>query len=337
MIAVVHLVWGPFGTSPLRGFLASYREHVAGVEHELVVLFNGIDSAQRPEFEAELVGLEHRVIELEEPVQDLAAYAQVAARLQHERVCFLNSYSQLLAPNWLAKLNGGLDQPRAGIAGATGSWASLRSGVLNSLFLPNPYRGVVPGRAVAREQFITMNREIEDLGARTGHPSADTSDADDLAQRPASRRTLASSVVATLKTLPPMPEQLLRFDGFPAEHLRTNGFMIERCLFAELQFGSLKRKMDAYRLESGRNSITRQLQRRGLRTLVVDREGDAYEPERWHLSNTFWQADQERLLVADNQTRLYANGGLERRELLSAFAWGRLARPLAPGSGDRHG
>jgi len=249
----------------------------------------------------------------------------------------MNSYSQLLAPDWLAKLDRVLDEPQAGIVGATGSWASLRSSVLNLLFLPSPYRGVMPERSIAREQVIAMNREIEDIGARTGQPSPRAPGADRADIEPPLPRKLTGAVTMALRTLLPMPAQLLYFDGFPAEHLRTNAFMAERRLFAGLQFGSLKRKMDAYRLESGRNSITRQLQRRGLRALVVDREGDAYEPERWHLSNTFWQANQERLLVADNQTRLYANGGLERRELLSAYAWGRLARPLAPGSGDRHG
>jgi hypothetical protein len=337
MIALVHLVWGPFGPSPLRSFLSSYRRHHAGVEHELVLLFNGVSPEQRGALQAAAGELAHRPIELDTPVQDLAAYAHAAARLEHERVCFLNSYSAVLADGWLAKLDHALDQPGAGIVGATGSWASLRSGALNALLLPNAYRAVVPKRSVARTELAAMEREAEQLDARTG------------AAAPAERgdatppvRTVVSSVASTLKGLAPMPEQLLRFDGFPNPHLRTNAFMVQRTLFASLRVGRLRRKMDAYVLESGRHSFTRQVQRRGLRALVVDRRGTCWEPDHWHRSRTLWQGDQEELLVADNQTRLYSNGGLQRRRLLSAFAWGQHADPSPPraevaSDGDRDG
>ena len=333
MIAVVYLVWGPLGTQPLHEFLSSYRRHGAGVEHELVVLFNGVGSERRPALVAELEGTEHRLLELGEPVQDLVAYAQAAALLEHERLCFLNSYSAILVADWLAKLAGGLDQPRAGLVGATGSWASLRSGVLNSLFLPNPYRGVVPERRVAREQFIAIEREQQDSRARLGLRLAGAAPGADEHEDPPPRRSLAGSVMATLKTLPPMPEQLLRFEGFPAAHVRTNAFMVERTTFAALRTGAIKRKMDAWALESGRDSFTRQVERRELRALVVDRDGCCYEREQWQLSRTFWQGDQEGLMVADNQTRTYANGSFDRRRLLSAFAWGRSADPT-PSSGE---
>jgi hypothetical protein len=127
-----------------------------------------------------------------------------------------------------------------------------------------------------------------------------------------------------------MPEQLLRFESFPAHHVRTNAFMIERATLTALRIGRLNRKMDAYLLESGRRSLTRQVQRLGLRTLVVARDGAFYDHEDWPRSLTLWQGDQEGLMIADNQTRTYANGGIERRSLLSAFAWGGLADPSPP-------
>jgi hypothetical protein len=79
MIAVVHLVWGPFGPAQLRQFLVSYRQYPAGVEHRLVVLFNGVGATQRTAFLTELDGVEHSLITLEEPVLDLVAYARVCA------------------------------------------------------------------------------------------------------------------------------------------------------------------------------------------------------------------------------------------------------------------
>lgn len=318
---VVHLVWGPLGVEPLRAFLRSYHEHDAGAEHELVIVFNGVPRAdgtptprmhrgartkyagvaipQREAFLAELSDIPHRLIELERPVQDLPAYAMAAEGLPYERLCFLNSHSAILAPRWLAKLSAGLDQPRAGVVAATGSWASLGSWVLYALMLPSPYRGVLPGRRAAKAQFLTIDAERED----------------------------SRSMLDRLKELPAIPEQLIRFGGFPAPHLRTNGFMIERRLLRDLRMARITRKMDAYALESGRNNITRQVRRHGLRALVVARDGETYACERWPDSGTFWQRQQEGLLIADNQTRFYASGPPPRRRVLAAFAWGERGDP----------
>ncbi len=321
MIAVVHLVWGPLGIVPLRKFLASYRRQESGAPHELVVLFNNVPDSLRPELEAELRGVEHRLLRIPEPVQDLAAYAHAADRLEHERLCFLNSYSTILAPDWLAKLDHALDQPRAGLVGATGSWASLHSAVLNAFLLPNPYRRVVPKRSVAREQMRRIELELDAVrtpdGAATLAPELPP-------------RTLSGSILSTLRSFRPMPEQLVRFPAFPAYHVRTNAFMLDRSTFAALRMRPLVRKMDAYLLESGRASFTSQVRNMGLRTLVVARDGAFYDHPEWPASRTYWQEDQQGLLVADNQTRSYANGGYDRRRLLSAFAWGPETAPAAP-------
>jgi hypothetical protein len=331
--AVVHLVWGPLGVEPLRDFLRSYREHDAGAEHELVIVFNGVPRAagapsprmhrsarakyagvtvpEREAFLAELRDIPHRLVELERPVQDLPAYAMVAERLQHDRLCFLNSHSTILAPLWLAKLGDGLAQPGAGLVAATGSWASLSSWVLYTLMLPSPYRGILPGRHATKEQFLAIDAERDNQSAgASGEPT------------PQRRSTLDR-----LKELPAIPEQLIRFRRFPAAHLRTNGFMVERELLRNLRMARITRKMDAYSLESGRNNITRQIRRQGLQALVVARDGETYTCERWPESRTFWQRQQEGLLIADNQTRFYANGSPARQRVLAAFAWGRQGDP----------
>ena len=55
----------------------------------------------------------------------------------------LNSHSEILSPDWLAELDRALDQPRSGLVGATGSWASTRSWVLHSYSYP-PLPGLDP-------------------------------------------------------------------------------------------------------------------------------------------------------------------------------------------------
>lgn len=132
MIGLVHLVWAPLGPEPLRAFLRSYRAHPAGAEHELVFMLNGTHAnggeqaapLSREEALAELEGTEHRAIVLEQPLLDLAAYGRAAELLEHRRLCFLNSYSVILADGWLGHLARAAEQPAVGLVGASGSWES---------------------------------------------------------------------------------------------------------------------------------------------------------------------------------------------------------------------
>ncbi|HUN78408.1 MAG TPA: hypothetical protein VMU32_05775 [Solirubrobacteraceae bacterium] len=265
----------------------------------------------------ELADLPYRLLVLPRPVQDLSAYTYAAEQLEHGRLCFLNSHSELLAPGWLAKLDAALADGGAGLVGATGSWASTRSWILYLLGLPSPYRGVLPPRSAARAQFLEIELEREGRAV--------------VGQDDPARRSPLESLRAKLRTLPAMPAQMLGFDGFPAHHLRTNAFMVRRSMLRRLHAHQIATKMGAYELENGRHSLTRQVQAMGLRTLVVARDGSAYPAERWPQARTFWQGDQEGLLVADNQTRSYAVGGAERRRLLAAYAWGSLADPVWSG------
>jgi len=73
---------------------------------------------------AELAGVEHRLLVLDRPALDLAAYGLAARALPHRRLCFLNSYSVVLADRWLSHLARALDEPDVGLVGATASCES---------------------------------------------------------------------------------------------------------------------------------------------------------------------------------------------------------------------
>jgi hypothetical protein len=324
LIALVHLVWGPLGPQPLRRFIASYKAHPAGVEHELVVLLNGTKPEASEMLLAELRDVDHRVLTLAQPVQDLAAYRAAAERLEHSQICFLNSYSVILAPAWLGHLALALDQPQAGLVGATGSWASVRSAALNSLFLPNPYRRALPKRSVAARELRAVEAELA-TESQGGHAQPNRS-----SNASQAAPSLWERVSATVRGLGAMPGQIVRFPSFPSYHLRTNGFIVDRRLFLSLRTRPLEAKTDAYVMESGYGSFTGQVLGQGLRALVVTRDGHAYDHDEWQRSRTLWQGDQENLMIADNQTRIYANGGIERRRLLAAFAWGAEADARPP-------
>jgi hypothetical protein len=128
-IGLVHLVWAPLGAAPVRGFLSSYDARRAGAAHELIVLYNGEAVAgstgiSREALARELGDRSHRLIVLDRPLVDLAAYGEAARLLEHPRLCFVNSYGVVLADDWLGHLSRALEEPDVGLAGATGSWES---------------------------------------------------------------------------------------------------------------------------------------------------------------------------------------------------------------------
>jgi hypothetical protein len=136
-----------------------------------------------------------------------------------------------------------------------------------------------------------------------------------------------SRAAANLATARDFGNHLLFFEPFPSHHIRTNAFMLTGEMCSRMRLGKLRSKVDAYRLESGRASITRQVERTGLRAVVVTRDGHSHRVAEWPASNVFWQRTQENLLVADNQTREYERGDPDLRMLLSRYAWGESADP----------
>ncbi|HYM54213.1 MAG TPA: hypothetical protein VES97_02540 [Solirubrobacteraceae bacterium] len=112
------------------------------------------------------------------------------------------------------------------------------------------------------------------------------------------------------------------FDPFPNPHIRTNGFALRRELLLSLDWPAPRRKLDAWRLESGRRGISRQVRERGLSLLVVGRDGAAYQQERWRESATFRSGGQVNRLVADNRTLEYETVNPRRRLQLERLAWG---------------
>lgn len=115
------------------------------------------------------------------------------------------------------------------------------------------------------------------------------------------------------------------FQNFPNHHLRTNSFVIARENMLKIRHGIIFTKMQAWRLESGKNSITKQVEKLGLRPVVVGKDGKGYEKYEWDISNTFWRGTQNNLLIADNQTRKYDAADPEWKRRWELFAWGKLA------------
>jgi hypothetical protein len=298
-LAVVHLVWGPLGPGPLRDFLTSYRGRSAGIDHELVVLFNEVTDEQRSKLLAELEGIDHRLLTLPAPMQDLAAYLHAAEHLEHTRVCFLNSYCVLRVDGWLELLSKALDELGIGLAGASGSYASVASRVHWELWRRGAYRGIFDDSQAFPERLLDTFAEFD---------------------RPASRRR-------NLHRLSTLLRILNGYARFPAHHIRSNGFIVERETMLRLSAPLPRDKIAAHLLECGRHSITRQIEQMHSQVVVVGRNGDCYPPPEWPKSETFWQADQANLLISDNQTENYRRAAPDIRLSLARWAWGAEAQP----------
>jgi hypothetical protein len=125
-ICVVHLVWAPLGPGPLERFAASYRRYPAGKDHRLVLVFKQFRDAEALRSVERLMGdVDHERVEMPERKLDLAAYRAVAEQIPAHRFLFLNSTSELLDGDWLAKLDEPFRAPDVGLVGATASYESL--------------------------------------------------------------------------------------------------------------------------------------------------------------------------------------------------------------------
>lgn len=298
-VALVHLVREVNGLEPFAEFLDSYERWDSGLEHELVLLFKGFGSREQLTSYRRRAAA-HAPVELHVSDEglDIGAYVAAARRLSHQRLCFTNSWTQVLASGWLGQLSRALDLPRAGMAGATGSWASHRSAWLARLGLPNGYGGTLGDQRPMVDAMRSVDR-------------------DPMPSLPRRLAALARGVPVALLAHPP----------FPAPHLRLTAFVVERELLLSLDHGRPSTKVATYRTESGHGSWTTQLLRRGLQPLLVGRNTGPLAPAQWPDADVFWQGAQRDLLVADRKTVAYARASTAAREGFARYAWGSRARP----------
>jgi hypothetical protein len=303
---VIHLVRAANGIDSLREFAAAMRAHPPGVEHELVLALKGFGSwAQAAPYIAEAADLDPRIEFFPDFGLDLGVLFGAAARLRRSRYCFINSHTRPAVAGWLAKLDAALAQPDVGMVGATGSWLSSHSWLTYSIGLPSFYRSVLPPIREARRLLLEI----------------------DLEQLHVERRSRRDSLRTRLALLSQLPEELFSFAPFPVPHLRNTMLMVGHDTLTSLRLFPVRTKFDTYVLESGSLNMVGQLARMGLKALVVDSAGAAYEPAEWYRSATYWQGGQQRLLAIDNRTLSYDRGDTARRRVLSALSWGLHADP----------
>jgi hypothetical protein len=310
-LALVHLVRKTNGVEPFRAFLESYEAVPAGADHDLVLLLKGFESERDAHDYVARAGA-NPVAKLLVPDEgfDVGAYFTAAERLEHERISFVNSFTSVRVPGWLGALDAAAREAGGGLAGATASCASHWSWLRYELGLPSVYAQIFTSRAAALEQMVQLAQ----------------------AQGALIRRRTRAPLWRWLGAASRSPAFARNHDEFPAHHIRTNGFLLETAVMRSLAHGRIRTKVDAYRLEGGARSITRQVEALGLAAVVAGADGRVYGRDAWAESRTFWQGDQENRLLDDNQTRVYDGADAMLREFLTRFAWGEAASPSPAGA-----
>ena len=111
------------------------------------------------------------------------------------------------------------------------------------------------------------------------------------------------------------------FPLFPNPHLRSNSFMINSDDFLELNLIKCKHKLDAWKNESGRNSMTNQLIKKNFNTLVVNDDGRSFKMSEWKYSETYAFGNQLKLLISDKHTRVYQNSNEQTKKIIEKNNW----------------
>jgi hypothetical protein len=289
--AVVHLVRNGNPFASFERFLTSYERCDAGLDHRLVLLMKGFDAAAAEPYLERAAARDPDLVAVGDEGVDLAADLAAAHALDATRLCLLNSHSAVLCEGWLALLVEPLGD--AGAVGATGSWGSHLGYNLWQLGGSGGYRGAPASRRRVRMTLHEVSGAR--YGGDVGHWLLCLVEAARCA--PGGRR-------------------------FPAPHLRTNAFVIERELLIGLGLRPPRAKRGAYRMESGRSGLSARLSTAGRAPLVADRRGRVWSAARWPQADVFWQREQADLIVADNQTSTYADATPSQRAALRAYAWG---------------
>jgi hypothetical protein len=315
-IGVLYLARAAEGLEPFKRFRDSYLRCPAGIAHDLVVLYKGYGSeAELNRAREVFAGIPHIGLELPDTGFDIGSYLDAAALIEHEYICCINTFTRLLAPEWLQKLHHYASQPDVGIAGSTASYESLfdtlRLFNWASWLCTHDKIGFDPRiaayyemwlkvtaadwmtRGLARQKkgwsiksWFKLRRRRRKLKRRwpklVGHLAkrweAYTADGEEMAR-------------------------LRRFPRFPNPHIRSNGFMVRRLDMLSAMKGPIVDKIVACEFESGQDSLTWQLRRRGLRAILVNRDGAGYDVADWASSGTFRLGSQSGLLMADNRTQ----------------------------------
>ena len=96
------------------------------------------------------------------------------------------------------------------------------------------------------------------------------------------------------------------FNPFPNPHIRTTGFLIKANDYINFMNNKLiKTKEDAWKIESGKNSLTNYFKKLNFNIFVINSDGKRFSENEWKLSKTYNYLDQNKSIISDKHIRKY--------------------------------
>ncbi|MGV2288747.1 hypothetical protein AAHK20_08515 [Trinickia sp. YCB016] len=321
-LALFYLARKAEGINSFRRFADSYRARVAGCPHQLVIIYKGFDGQDDPALH-EACDLFREIADSRSEVcvtdehYDIGAYIQAAHQIYAKHVCFVNTHTEILADNWLLHLRNAVEDESVGIAGATASYESLYDSlaVLDRVIWLAGFERVAYDQKLADYYRFILNihtpwwlEEKPQKEHRYGHFYE--------------RYLDEKWKISWRNAVSPggYNDFLEGFPRFPNPHVRSNGFILRRSDF--LKFSVQPTKNSAYGFESGPNGLSQTLLKEGKRLVIVDRDGRCVEQENWPHAHCFRSGNQEKLLLADNQTRAYDRLSQKEKVTHLMLSWG---------------
>lgn len=283
-IAVIYLSYIPYGTNYLELFLDSYKNNIAGIEHDLIIVFNGY--VNEDEITPFLFLLANSSIEYHiqktTSKYDIDVYYYITNKYNNYLYfLYLNTYSNILHKNWLLYFYNNINQNNVGCVSATGAWGDFDHRM--------EYNKSI-------KQLLSFNINIKSL----------------------------KKVIYFRFNFYPTVGIHLRTNAFIIQReifLNIKRPKVKP-YFLSFFLGLNKKKLRSFCFEHGDNSFTKQLIKKGYKIKIINKLGLAYDIENWAKSNIFWNGDQENLLIQDNQTSKYSNASLENQKKMRFTAWG---------------
>ena len=312
--------------------LKSYRTHAPGVDHSLIVICKGHGSESELEETRRQFGQPVEIISVGDDGFDIGAYINAARTLKHERLCFLNTFTEIAADNWLGILDRQLSQPAMGIVGAMGSFESVRTTIdfvakaaWLCLVQHLPYD---PDLAHQFEWLFELYAQpwLQRRGWQTRT-------LDRLRVRASGRLALGTPSIwrehwkGVTGYAGNLSAWLDGFPEFPNPHIRSNGFIVRREIFNRIASECPPTKESAMHFESGADGYTAKIRQLGLKAQVVDKDGTAYDVSEWPQSRTFRLGDQRGLILTDNQSRNFDAMSEGTKATHVRVTWGDYAAP----------
>jgi hypothetical protein len=94
-------------------------------------------------------------------------------------------------------------------------------------------------------------------------------------------------------------------------------------LLVKVNKSKLIKKIETNYFESGRNSLSNQLIKKGFKLILVNSDNKSFKINEWNKSETFCLGNQEKLIFTDNRTDEYFKASYNIKKKMNKSHWGK--------------